>query len=155
MIGFICMSFNTRRRNTSDYSMSHLTLILFDIDSGLFIVEIHNCYKKKRLFTVKTMYNTLTIHTATCNARSVHAQHRHISDTASTLTSSRYFLTNHCLPSWSFVSSVDRRVALTRWKNHGQTVRPSPEEVATSTSTSSSPFSSCPSFPLPAWRMGL
>ncbi len=31
---------------------AHLTLILVHIDSGLFIVEIHNCYKKKRLQTV-------------------------------------------------------------------------------------------------------
>ncbi len=28
--------------------MSHLTSILFDIDFGLFIVEIHNCYKKRK-----------------------------------------------------------------------------------------------------------
>ncbi len=32
-----------KRQVAVEILMSHLTLLLFDIDSGLFIVEIHNC----------------------------------------------------------------------------------------------------------------
>ncbi len=34
--------------------------VLFDLDSGLFIVEIHNCYEKKKKLRVFPLHPTVT-----------------------------------------------------------------------------------------------